>query len=104
MPAYQLNTGSRIKHLGTFASIEDVKKLRFFKDHPAYINYVEEVVEKPVKRYNRWRVCFTEVSSVDLLASYSKEEAKEHCKRNSPNGKLILVPKYAYHESDGVIS
>jgi len=47
MPNYQLNTGTKQQLLGTFDTIEAVKKLRIFKDRPSLLNYLQEVPPTP---------------------------------------------------------
>lgn len=43
MPNYQINTGTKQQLLGTFDTIEEVQKLRLFKDHPSLLKFLQEV-------------------------------------------------------------
>lgn len=106
MPQFAIVTPMRTRPLGEFASIDEVKKLRFIKDNPSFEQYIQELpaVTKEPKRYTRWRVIFM-YESLDWMGSYSKEEAKKMFKDLGAysTAKLILVPKYAYHTEDGPI-
>lgn len=116
MPTFQLVTANKTKLLGDYLNREEVLKLRIFKEHPELIHYLQEVQPaKPIMlttrperkslRSNRWRILFPTLSN-DLTLYYTRAEAEqfmlntltfpEHCK-------LLRVPKYAYHKSDGPI-
>lgn len=97
--------------LGEFESFEEVYKLHLFKKTPLLKNRVVVLSGlippqlKQEKSYNRWRIIWlnSDDTAVDWVAYYTKTAALEQLKSISTcNGKvkLILVPKYAYHESD----
>lgn len=106
MPTYQLisaKTGAVIQTIGEYPSLEAVHKLTVFKMKPHLKQYIQEVtVTKPVKRSNRWRVIHS-IGTCDMYGPYTAEEAWEQAINFPHPVKLIKVPKYAYHESDGVI-
>lgn len=107
MPQYAISTAAGLRPLGKFDSIEEVKKLRMFKDNPDLINRVEVVITKakPVFKSNRWRVITTD-RYFDYISWYTKAEAEAltfAATLPNLNWVLIHVPKYAYHETDGPI-
>lgn len=106
MPQFALNTSQGLRPLGKLDSIEDVKKLRIFKDNPSWIAKVEIVtVTKPTRieaHSNRWRI-ITTVGTYDLLGYYTYAEFQEVLSTWVAVQSWRRVSKREYHESDGKI-
>jgi len=110
MTHYQIvRNGRTLPIAGDFADIEEVKKLRVFKDNPHWIEFVAPVplvapakVAKPAKKSNRWRYMSNNFDRcVDYISSYTKEEFTAFMGEVlMAEGKIRCVTKSEYHESD----
>jgi len=113
MTHYQIvRNGRTLPIAGDFDSIEEVKKLRVFKDNPHWIEFVAPVplvaktkVAKPAKKSNRWRYMSNNFDHhVDYTSSYTKQEFIEFMGEVlMAAGKIRCVTRSEYHKSDGII-
>jgi hypothetical protein len=73
MPTYILATPTgRITELGDFTNLDEIHKLRFFRDHPEFTKYII-VKSRAPKLSNRWRVIYP-TYYVDLAAPYASRK------------------------------
>jgi len=117
MPTFRLRKGNTVRNLGQFVDINEVKRLRLFKDKPELIQYIEEIpiskclelwpdinltTIKQVYKSNRWRVIMKDNFYIDLVSHYSRTEVDSEYASIDTVVKVIKVPKYAYHANDSM--
>jgi hypothetical protein len=114
MPIFAIVTDKATKVLGNFNSREDVLKLTIFKGETGlrlqkYIREMPVPTTAPKKpkverSSNRWAVITENARVVYLCGQYTRSKV-EYIFRVECNvwhtAKFVVLPKYAYHETDG---
>jgi hypothetical protein len=109
-----------VQHLGTYSSLEEISKLRVFKNNPLLLQRVSvlddtpaPIIAKPTpivaipkkvkapKSYNRWRLIYSD-SYIDYTGYYTAKEIRKNL-RSGIIQKIRLVSKGEYHINDGEI-
>lgn len=102
-----VRNGKTLPIAGDFDSIDEVAKLRVFKDNPRWLEFVSAVTKagKQPRSSNRWRMVLKNGRYVDYLAYYTKQELiNTHASilRDSIE-KLRIVGMDEYHENDSYL-